>query len=175
MNINNNSTNVKHELLVRIAKLQLDGELTSRAINKIPNQMIPNDKAPIGCCIFHDREILKMRVLARLGWSVEDYDEHKTVEEYAEEALKRESPSWPMLTVLHEACNGCVTTQFLVTNACQGCIARPCMMGFAPLAKAFLTISCFNPSFLRSIWMAVMPFFVPATLKSISPWKSSTP
>ncbi len=23
--------------------------------------------------------------------------------------------------------------------------------------------------------MAVMPFFVPATLKSISPWKSSTP
>ena len=32
-----------------------------------------------------------------------------------------------------------------------------------------------RPSFFRSIWMAVMPFLVPATLKSISPWKSSTP
>ena len=27
----------------------------------------------------------------------------------------------------------------------------------------------------KSIWMAVIPFLVPPTLKSISPWKSSTP
>ena len=43
------------------------------------------------------------------------------------------------------------------------------------MAKASLMISCLRPSFFRSIWMAVMPSFVPATLKSISPWKSSTP
>ena len=28
---------------------------------------------------------------------------------------------------------------------------------------------------IYTIWMAVMPSVVPATLKSISPWKSSTP
>ena len=33
-----------------------------------------------------------------------------------------------MLTVLDEACNACVRTHFMVTNACQGCLARPCMM-----------------------------------------------
>ena len=43
------------------------------------------------------------------------------------------------------------------------------------MRNASLTISCLRPSFFRSIWMAVMPCFVPATLKSISPWKSSTP
>ena len=32
-----------------------------------------------------------------------------------------------------------------------------------------------RPSILMSIWMAVMPFLVPATLKSMSPKKSSTP
>lgn len=57
MNINNNATNVKKELLVRIAKLQLAGMLDSREINKIPTQMKPMGANPIGCCIFHDREL----------------------------------------------------------------------------------------------------------------------
>jgi [FeFe] hydrogenase (group B1/B3) len=33
-----------------------------------------------------------------------------------------------MITVLDEACNACVRTHFMVTNACQACLARPCMM-----------------------------------------------
>ena len=47
MNINNNATNVKKELLVRIAKLQLAGMLDSREINKIPTQMKPMGANPI--------------------------------------------------------------------------------------------------------------------------------
>ena len=42
-------------------------------------------------------------------------------------------------------------------------------------SRASLMISMVRPSFFRSIWMAVIPVLVPATLKSISPWKSSTP
>ena len=33
-----------------------------------------------------------------------------------------------MLTVLDEACNACVRAHYLVTNACQACVARPCAM-----------------------------------------------
>ncbi|MDR2803037.1 MAG: monomeric [FeFe] hydrogenase, partial [Treponema sp.] len=36
-------------------------------------------------------------------------------------------PAWPMLTVLDIACNACVRSHFMVTNACQACLARPCM------------------------------------------------
>ena len=36
-------------------------------------------------------------------------------------------------------------------------------------------ISGVRPLIFRSIWIAVMPFFVPATLKSMSPKKSSRP
>ena len=85
MNINNNATNVKKELLVRIAKLQLAGMLDSREINKIPTQMKPMGANPIGCCIFHDRELLKMRILARMGISVENYNEQTELDEYAKE------------------------------------------------------------------------------------------
>lgn len=128
MNINNNANNVKRELLVRIASLQLEGKLDSREINKIPIIMKPNGANPIGCCIFHDRELLKMRILARMGISVENYNDINELDDYAKEALNREKPTWPMITVLHEACNGCVKQNFMVTNACQGCFARPCMV-----------------------------------------------
>ena len=128
MNINNNATNVKRELLVRIAKLQLDDELDSRKINKIPIEMRPEGSHPIGCCIYHDRELLRMRILARMGISVENYNDYNDLDDYAREALERKEPTWPMITVLHEACNGCVKQNFMVTNACQGCFARPCMV-----------------------------------------------
>lgn len=128
LNINNNAANVKRELLVKIAKLQLNGKLTEKDINKIPKEIAPKNKTPIKCCIYHDREVLKLRILARLGISVENYDEDKDLDEYAEDALNREKPTWPMLTVLHDACNACVKQDYIVTNACQGCLARPCFM-----------------------------------------------
>lgn len=127
LNINNNSSKLKREILVRIAKLQLEGKLVE-GVHYIPRELAPRGSTPTRCCIFHDREILRMRTMARLGASVENYDDEKTLAEYAREALEREKPTWPMLTVLDEACNACVKTHYMVTNACQACLARPCMM-----------------------------------------------
>jgi hypothetical protein len=63
-----------------------------------------------------------------MGISVENYNDINDLDDYAREALSREKPTWPMITVLHEACNGCVKQNFMVTNACRGCFARPCMV-----------------------------------------------
>lgn len=127
LNINNNSSIIKRDILIRIIKLLLDGNL-EKGVHYIPKEMAPRGKEPIGCCIYHDREILRQRVIARLGCSLENYDDEKTLADYAAEALNREKPTWPMLTVLDEACNACVKSHYLVTNGCQACIARPCMM-----------------------------------------------
>lgn len=127
LNINNNTSTIKREVLVRIAKLQLEGKL-EEGVHFIPREMAPKDRKPYRCCIYHDRELLRMRVLARMGLSVENIDEERTLSSFAKEALEREKPTWPMLTVLHDACNSCVKTHYMVTNACQGCYARPCMV-----------------------------------------------
>ena len=127
LNLNNKTAFIKREILVRIAKLQLEGKLESQ-VYKIPAEMAPKGSTPHRCCIYHDREILRMRTMARLGFSVEDADDEKPLNEFASEAMERKSPTWPMLTVLDEACNACVRTHYMVTNACQGCLARPCMM-----------------------------------------------
>lgn len=125
LNVNNNASLLKQEILIKIARLQLAGKLAD-GVYAIPKEMIPKGSAPIRCCIFHDREIVRSRVLARLGFSVEDVDDDKPLSAFADEALAREKPTWPMLTFLNEACNGCVKSKYLPTDACQACLARPC-------------------------------------------------
>lgn len=133
LNVNNNTAQIKREILTRIAKLQLAGKLADE-IHYIPREIIPNKANPIRCCIYHDRQIIRMRVIAYLGFSLEDYDDEKTLAEYVNEALKREKPEPPMLTRLDDACNSCVQSHYMVTNACQACIARPCTTNCAKKA-----------------------------------------
>lgn len=127
LNINNTASHIKREILIRLAKLQLENKLEDE-VHYIPKEMAPQGAQAFRCCIYHDREILRMRVIARLGHSVENSDDEKKLSEYAAEALKREKPTEPMLTVLDEACNACVRSHYMITNACQACLARPCMM-----------------------------------------------
>ncbi len=127
LNINNNTAHIKREILVRLAKLMLEGNLEN-GVHLIPRQMMPRGAQPFHCCIHHDREIIRQRVIARLGCSVDDYDDEKRLADYVTEALSREKPGEEILTVLHDACNACVKSHYMVTNACQACYARPCMM-----------------------------------------------
>jgi len=127
LNLNNNAALIRREILVRIARLQLEGRL-EEGVRSISREMAPKGSEPFRCCVYHDRAILETRVIARLGHSVEDYDGERELSDYARESLSRERPTEPMLTVLDEACNACVKTHYMVTNACQGCVARPCAM-----------------------------------------------
>lgn len=127
LSLNNGASKIKREILVRIAKAQFAGEL-EQSVPTIPREMAPKNSESFRCCIYHDREIIRHRVMARMGFSVEDCEDEADLAKYAREALKREKPTEPMLTVLDEACNACVKTQYFVTNGCQACVARPCIM-----------------------------------------------
>ena len=119
MNINNNAAQLKKDILVRITTLFIEDRLLED-IDKMPIEIIPRDSKSIRCCIHYDREIIKNRILARLGISVEGKEDSGIpLSQYAKLALEREKPTWPMLTVLDEACNACVKANFMVTNACQ--------------------------------------------------------
>jgi [FeFe] hydrogenase (group B1/B3) len=126
---NNNALLIKRELLVSLITLFLNDTLEEE-VDKIPwNMTSAKDYKPIRCCVFHDRIILKIRILARLGFSVEAYEDDGTsLGIYVRKALERKRVEGPILTVLDEACNACIKARFMVTNACQGCLARPCLM-----------------------------------------------
>jgi len=127
LNINNNAALLKRDILVHMTKLQLENKLIEN-IDALPRLLAPDGSKPIRCCIYHDREVIRMRIIARLGFSLESVDSNNSLAFFASKALKRKEPSWPILTVLDDACNACVKTQYLVTDACQACLARPCKM-----------------------------------------------
>ena len=132
LNTNNNAAALKKDILVEMARLQLEGKLlspeTADEIEKIPLELIPDGSVPVRKNLAEDRDIVRTRIVANLGHSVEDYDPKKPLAEYVKEAYEREKPTWPMLTMIQSACHACVKPHYFPTDACQACLARPCKM-----------------------------------------------
>lgn len=126
-NIENQTTHLKREILVRIIKAFLNGNFEEN-VRLIPYEMRPKGcDVPYRCCIYKERAIIKDRIIAYLGMSIEDDDEKTLLSSYAKHSLEREKPDENCLTVLEAACKGCVPSRVFVTNLCQGCVARPCV------------------------------------------------
>ena len=128
MPLDDNATRIRRELLVKIAKLYIKGELEDK-IDRLPLEMRPKNYQTSRCCVHKERAVLKYRIMAILGFSVEDeIDELIPSSDYARRAANREKIEGPILTVLDEACSACVRSSYFVTNACRSCFARPCTL-----------------------------------------------
>ncbi len=127
--VNNNASRLRRVALAAVAKLVKENKLVSD-IEKLPYRIAPTATHEVmRCCIHCDRAVIRARLIAAMGFSLEDahQNEEKLLAEYAEESLTRKGKPQRFLTLLEEACNSCLSAQFNVTNACQGCVARPCV------------------------------------------------
>lgn len=126
MNNTSNSIHLKKEILIRIVRAFFSGDFEKNT-RLIPFDMRPKGaEVPYRCCIYKERAIIKDRVIAGLGFAIEDDDETISLSEYAKKSVEREELAENHLTVLGAACKGCVPKRIFVTDLCQGCVARPC-------------------------------------------------
>lgn len=134
----NGVTFIRRELMIRLVRAFDEGVLETE-IDHIPIKLRPKDTASSRCCIFHDRAVLKYRLMALLGIATEEeIDEAKTLKEYvvekalraaqpqAEPATGTGTPRYP-LSVCGPACSGCPDAKVMSTPNCRGCFARPCV------------------------------------------------
>ena len=118
---------IKKEILVRILNAFLSDDFEEQA-RLIPYDMRPKGmEVPYRCCVYKERAIIKNRVIAGLGFSIEEDDETASLAKYAKKASERTEIDEKHLTVLQSACKGCNSNKIYVTDLCQGCVARPCM------------------------------------------------
>ena len=132
MNYINNASLLKRQLVVRFARLMFAGELKNK-IDLLPLHQAPRNSEAVRCCLHHDRAVIRYRLIALLGFAIENEkpdDEARTLASYVEEAEARGAArmAGSALTVIDEACSACIRANYRVTNACRGCVARPCMM-----------------------------------------------
>jgi len=115
--------------MARLVRLFKAGELTEK-INQIPVELYPKNREARGrCCVYKERTITRYKMIPLLGHEVSEDDiDLFPLENYAEKALERQEPSEKILTVVDEACTGCVQANYVVTNLCRGCVASPCVM-----------------------------------------------
>ena len=127
MNANDNKAiYFKREALRRVVQAFDQGLLETHAY-RIPFQVIPRDsKSSVRCCIYKERAVFRARTIAALGCSIEADDEATSLNEYAKEALQRKDVPEQTLTILDIACKACTKARHIVTEACQGCLARHC-------------------------------------------------
>jgi len=124
----NNAVLLRRDLKVRIADILLNKKDLSE-LNKLPVMMTPKgSKNNIRCCSYKERAVTRSAALAIFGVDFKEDDELRSIEEYAEEKLVSGEVSPDVLTVLNEGCSACTKNSYFVTNACKGCVARPCMM-----------------------------------------------
>jgi [FeFe] hydrogenase (group B1/B3) len=126
MNNKNQEIGFKKEVLEKIIKAFFSDNF-EEATRRIPLNMRPKGYEVLyRCCIYKERAILRDRVIAGLGFSIEDDDEAIDLSKYAKKALEREHIDDKPLTLIETACQGCVPNRIYVTDVCQGCVARSC-------------------------------------------------
>lgn len=121
------SATTHFELMVRLIRA-FDSKDFSETVHRIPVEMRPRGGDHNRCCVYRDRAILKYRLMALMGFGVEEEeDELVPLSRYAEMSLERTTAPNPVLTVIDEACNGCVRTRYEATTACRGCLTHACV------------------------------------------------
>ncbi len=122
----NKAIGFKRQALRKVIETFDKGTLETAAY-RIPYDVIPRDaKLDVRCCVYKERAVFRARTLAALGCAVESDDEATSLNDYAKQALLRKDTPEVPLTVLDIACKGCVKARHIVTEACQGCLARAC-------------------------------------------------
>lgn len=139
MNPNNDASSLRRRLLEEVAKVFIRAPVAEGGplaadyadLDRVPVRLFPREQRSVRCCIYRDRAIVRYRLLAQMGFGIEDEaDEATTLAEYAARAAARAASGevfGPFLTVIDEACNSCLKARYMVTNLCQACLARPCM------------------------------------------------
>ena len=129
------TTAIRRELLIRLVRA-FDADSLNTELDRIPVKLRPKNDPSSRCCIYHDRAVLKYRLMSLLGVSPrEETDEAKTLGQYwQEKAAAAETPApaasaQPLspLCVCEAACSGCPDSRVVSTENCRGCFARPCM------------------------------------------------
>ena len=114
----NNAERTRRELMIRFIREFFDGTLAD-SIDRIPVELRPRTEEPNRCCVYKDRAMLKYRLMALMGFGMEEEkDESRQLKEYLADAVEGRNHTGPVLSVCTVGCHGCVDSQVQVSKRC---------------------------------------------------------
>lgn len=120
-------TDIRRKVFTEVARLAYEGGDYSR-IEDLPYKIIPGETASYRESIFLERAIVGERLRLCIGLPLRSIAEHAPVSEgINESAISEKYYDAPLVNIIKFACNACPDNKFFVSDACQGCLAHPCV------------------------------------------------
>ena len=120
-------TKLRRQVFTEIARLAYEGGDLSK-IEELPYKIVPGEVATYRESIFLERAIIGERLRLAMGLPVRPITQHAPLAQGIEEAAKPDKYyDPPLVNIISIACHSCPRTKVLVTDGCQGCLARPCV------------------------------------------------
>ena len=124
LNPKNNAAFLRLAVLTSTAKSFIENNFSDA--DELPKKIIPDTNKPLRGSLEKDRFAAKVQAMAAMGFTPCNEDCNQPLSSFAEKALQRTKLEPAGVSVLPEACNACMKTQYTVTDMCRGCVARPC-------------------------------------------------
>lgn len=98
-----------------------------RCFEEIPYEVVPGEIATYRESVFLERAIVQERMRLAMGMDLQGVDRPLKVSEGLQDATIADSYyNPPLINVIKFACNACQDNVYVVSDACQGCLAHPC-------------------------------------------------
>ena len=120
---------IRHRIFTEVARMAYHTEWpTDRRIEALPYDIMPGEVGNIRNDIFLERAIVGERLRLAMGLPCRSAAEHAPLSDNIEAATREETYyTPPLINVIKFACHACKENEVMVTDACQGCMAHPCV------------------------------------------------
>ncbi len=97
----------------------------------LPYKMVDYEESEYWESVYRDRAITRERLRLAMGMSIRPENRNRPghlTEGVEESNIDEKYYEPPLMQVIPSACNACPENQYVVTNACMGCVAHPCQV-----------------------------------------------
>lgn len=120
---------IRHRIFTEVAKLAFNEDWkVGKKMEKLPYKIIPGEVGSFRGDVFLERAIVGERLRLAMGLSSRSAAEYSHLTDNIELADQPETYYQPpLINIIKFACNACHEKRVFVTDACEGCLAHPCV------------------------------------------------
>jgi len=114
-----------------VANLAYNSTNLKDDMEALPYKIVDYDESEYWESVYRDRAIIRERIRLAMGMSLRPENRNRPghlTEGVEESNIDEKYYEPPLMQVIPSACNACPENEYLVTNACMGCVAHPCQV-----------------------------------------------
>lgn len=114
-----------------VAKLAYESTNLKDDMEALPYKLVDYDESDYWDSVYRDRAIIRERIRLAMGMSLRPENRNRPghlTEGVEESNIDEKYYEPPLMQVIPSACNACPENEYVVTDACMGCLAHPCQL-----------------------------------------------